>query len=543
MARITTESGDNILIDSLFNQHLITEEESSPLLVGISGQEDFGDQTLSSRLMLSGFTSSEIIGNLLTNINKLDFEQSLIWQDIADLASSLTLTWNIGQGLLKWYRVQGVCNFPTADNGGCSVMGFQTDDVKCAGALGRQYFVQNILATSPVDVCTQLQSSKLRWQIQSMKVYSRLADPTQPDLSNCNILSEVPFSSLPECLEVALQDNLLVKTKMSILAFDNLLSVVGSGTNSIFSFTGSGATLTGGVATITGSTSSISSYEYFASGSATIGGSAYHEYNNFIITAKVAAIVFYLEANLSSEDNMKITTPANSTVKTICGACTAMPSVLYSFNNLSSTSIFSQFLSTNTTTFPDYLPMHYSKRTACWSANYQTIGYGNIGLEQWNFVFSWSCLNKNAEEYSNPFWRFSILVNKNNHLYIQKSKIDIVFPSSSLCAGINNLNVDFSFYLNTITKYVNNSMVASPDDVVIYDEIGLFKSSWTNNPILNIRLSRNTSLNSIQKESLTPIIPVIGTGPTQLLIAPVVPTAPQLLIAPVVPTTPIIQQI
>ena len=156
------------------------------------------------------------------------------------------------------------------------------------------------------------------------------------------------------------------------------------------------------------------------------------------------------------------------------------------------------FLNKNNATVPDKLTMKYSRKTKMWSSNHQILGEGSYGTEKWNFVFSWNCLNyaETNDDYelnSSPYWKFSLFVNK-YYLDLNKdfdTKVHIVFPPDYLCNQIDNLNIDFSFSLNTITKYVRNDFVKVTEDVVINDGIGLFKTdSWKTNPLLDINLTQ-----------------------------------------------------
>jgi len=138
-------------------------------------------------------------------------------------------------------------------------------------------------------------------------------------------------------------------------------------------------------------------------------------------------------------------------------------------------------------------------------------GLGSYGSEKWSFSFGWGCMNKNVEDFSSPYWKLSIFLNR---LYQDinldfDTKINIVFPPEYLCDQINGFNFNLAFSLNTVSEYVKNDYVNITEDVVLNDNIGLFKSdSWKSNPLLDMVLSNNSTLPLLENKDLTPIFPV-----------------------------------
>jgi hypothetical protein len=145
-----------------------------------------------------------------------------------------------------------------------------------------------------------------------------------------------------------------------------------------------------------------------------------------------------------------------------------------------------------------------------WNGSYQFTGDGDFGKETWNFISMWSCLGEKAGEPSDAYWKYYLSINRKveSRNIDFDTKISIVFPPQELCRLIDNLFVDFSFRLNTITQYVENSFVNVNDYVIITDKINMFKDTdWTQNPWLSIKLSRNASTSLLQTIDLSPIIP------------------------------------
>jgi hypothetical protein len=142
------------------------------------------------------------------------------------------------------------------------------------------------------------------------------------------------------------------------------------------------------------------------------------------------------------------------------------------------------------------------------------IGTGdtNTGsLESWRFTFEWACLDQIAgSEYGSFSWKFSMLVVRKN----ESTGLDfdtramVVFPPDLVCSGIQNLGFDFSFSINTMTKFVSNDLDIVPTSVLLTDNIGLFKSrSFAKTPKFNIRLSKSDVLAVVQRQDIYPIFP------------------------------------
>jgi hypothetical protein len=461
-------------------------------------------------LQLSGISGGENFGSLILLPEYIYFDQSITWQTNAYVEKDLDIIYDVGQGILKWYRIQGACQ-PCAYNNGCESTGLQVFGTSClGGSTGYQFLIQNVLASNLKEVCQILQESKLNWQVCTIKVYSRPADPALSGPEDvCNTLLDVPFESLPECIPIYVQEKPFVKMRLKSYAIE-----------ANFDFESTGEITTGGAALITGSTGPSSSFDYVCGtypglllGSETTYTSSWDSVP--LIQMKLEASLSYVEAELNSKDDELVLSGLSSNIRTLCGTCTSMPSSLYAFHNLGDTVEITNFLNRNFVSLPDKFLMKYNKRTKMWTSNYQMIGDGDYGEEKWSFSFNWYCMDfayiENVEEdYVSPFWKFSIFVNR---FYLDQNldfdtKIHIVFPPDYLCDQIDNLTVNFPFSLNTTTKYVSNNFVEVTEDVVLADNIKLFSSnSWKSNPQLNITLSQDTNLLVSEKLDLTPTIP------------------------------------
>ena len=328
-----------------------------------------------------------------------------------------------------------------------------------------------------------------------MQVYS---NPAGPALDQCNRLIDVPFSSYPECLEISLHADVVVK-------FEFLDSVTLS-----LRYSGSGGVEVEGQVIPTGATS-LSSYSYTGSGVLYTGGSGEisSSWKELLeVEAGLDFYIDYIEAVPSIRPDNPALSGATGLVRTTCGACTSIPSILYFYGNLDRSYILSRFVSKNGISFPTYFPMYYNALLKSWIANYQVSGYGDSGAENWNFVFSWSCLNQRAEEYASPYWKYSIFVNRSGQSIDHDTRISITFPPQELCRLIDNLSIDFSFSLNVFTLYIDNAFIDVTDYIIFSDRIGLFKdANWSSDPWLDMRISRLASTSKFQTIDLSPIIP------------------------------------
>lgn len=510
---------------SIFNEQLFGDLSSGFLIhsQGIHSQEILGDSFLTSYLILNGFYD-ESFGNatflfehFLTSIETqedlneflvIDYFsllQGITWNVDQSIEISSSVFWDVGQGVQKWYRVQGCCLFTTAEGsgsgisgafypGGCEITNFESSDPKCIGAGGKQLFIQNILATSVRDVCRQLNQYNMKWKVCSIQVYSNPAGPAQ---DACNKLIDVPFSAYPECIEVSVED-----VSVDII-FNDYVSFS-------FKYKGSGDLYLLGNSLYSGGTP-LSAYNYIGSGLVQIGGTAF-ESSTWSDLRQVnidfSFEIIYIEPILSSKPAVSNISGSIELINTICGNCNSMPSIIYSYSNLNRSYSISRFFKRNSIEFPSYFTMYYNSLLKSWVSNYQFYGIGDFGEEKWNFVSSWSCLNQKAEEYSSPYWSYSIFINRSYGSVDLDTRLSVTFPPTELCRLIDNLSNNFSFNLNVRTFYVENSLIDTTDYVVMKDNLGIFKDeTWLSNPWFSVNLSRNVLLPGLRTIDLLPLIP------------------------------------
>lgn len=502
-------------------------------IFGIAGAEAFGSQSFESIIDLSGIAGAEGLGDL-TNYITYSYEPDggeveisgaaetaviyfynldIEWQVKTVLRIDKTFSWDVGIQEARWYRVQGCCKFPTAAGdgigagipGGCDVIGLETDDTSCAGALGKQQFIQNIVANGLSDLCQKLQDSRLRWEICSIKRFSRPADGrfVEPD-DDCNVLTEVPFCDIPACIEICLNTDAVIDMRMSVTA------------QTIMIYQGSGTVETGGAAeTSTDGTSGITNYLYTPDGGeVVISGSAETDLATYTVSMEMAVTVEDEEAVFNIEPETPEIPDITDTVSTGCGVCDAMPLLLNFTHNLSKAGVLVEFLQRNGLTIPDTLVMHYSSKLRAWVANYHLSGIGDDNLnsqEQWRMSFDWSCVNEFAgiSFGGSSYWKFSMLVRRYNTTVGTDfdTRMVVIFPPGDFCTGNQSFAFNFSFIVNTLTHYVDNDLV-SLNEIVLADNIGLFKSrSWVKNPLLRLRITKGQAAAPTQYQNIYPIFP------------------------------------
>lgn len=447
------------------------------------------------------------------------FDFSFVWQTNAKLEITKSFRWNTGMQPLRWYRILGCCKRPnstataTSDPnsnypGGCDIIGIQTDDEGCVGLT--QQFIHTLVGRNVADICNQLSESRLRWEVCSIKRWTRPADGRLvEDEDQCNILTEVPFQDIPECFPFAIQTDALVSMGMTTITIDTIFHYVSSG----------GETTTGGSADVNiigGPYPTTSIFAYVSDGGECLtGGNAETSSSwdsQLVTTAGITTSIEDVEVVFSAtESEISLDLPSQF-VTTAC--CPNMPLLLYCHHNIFNKSVLTSFAQRNGLELPSPIILHYSSRSDSWIGHYHMLGQGDDNLgrqESWRFTFEWACTRIIAgDDLGNSTWKFSMLVVRKN----EASGLDfdtramVVFPYDQICLPTQNLEFDFSFRLNTVTKFINNDSDIVPEIVLLTDNIGLFKSSfWTRTPNFNVRLSKSSLSKSVARQDISSIFP------------------------------------
>lgn len=449
----------------------------------------------------------------------LVFDQAYVFNVNAYLTVDQAYTFNIGRSPLRYYRVQGCCVYPTAAGsglpeqpfpGGCEVVGIETDDDQCTGALGKNQYVQNIIARDIQEVCEKLSRSKLRWQICSLKRWSRPADPRlRPEDDECNVLEEVPFADIPACLEFTLAIDSLTKIKATVELIQYFHDYDGSGTITMGG--DAPASITAG-----GTTPTVWNYSFVSSGGPIVmggtGATSSFE-TDYLITTIVTVSLPLEEPVFATTDALPEIPSNNDAIVTSCATCNALPINLFLTHNLTVPGLFYNFLQRNNLKIPQAIQMSYSPTQVAWIATlqYKGITEANSTLDNWRLVFEFACTDYISGEYTgNPVIKFSMTVNKKN-LTTNKSaetKFMMTLPPVGFCASVNNFRNTFNWLFNFPTQYVRNSANLTVQSLIYYDNIGMFSSKqWMMYPNLSFTILRDPVGPGNSFYDLSPIVP------------------------------------
>lgn len=199
------------------------------------GMEMSGEAVVRHTYIASGFSSSGNAINLegiAGSHQTLVFTEAIRWNVRATVSASQEIIWQTGKVPLRWYRITGCCRYPTEDGdgdftnegqpGGCDVIPFESTDDQCKGALGKNTFIQNIIAESVGDVCRILKELRWKWPICAMERFSRPAESQFiDDDDECNVLEPVEPCNAPECLEFCIDTDAVVNVGVKVELVDS----------------------------------------------------------------------------------------------------------------------------------------------------------------------------------------------------------------------------------------------------------------------------------------------------------------------------------
>lgn len=156
------------------------------------------------------------------------FSQEVKWNLRSYFEISKSVKWDVGDLPTRIFQVQGACRFPT-----CNDLPISTDDTQCAGALGKNQFIQTIFAKSLKGVCDFLIDSGWKWPIASIKKFNQTLDSLVVENGevppNCNELKSVEFCNIPECFEFCLQTDGISNLGMSFEVIESIYRFEASG--------------------------------------------------------------------------------------------------------------------------------------------------------------------------------------------------------------------------------------------------------------------------------------------------------------------------
>lgn len=429
------------------------------------------------------------------------------WDVRQKLTFAQKFTWDVGEQPLRWYRVQGVCQNPTArTGGGCSSLPFESNDSSCAGSMSKNSFFQNILARNLSEVCQYLSDVKWNWPISKIERWSRPADNRflDPD-DNCNKLENVDFSDVAECINFTVRTDNIVKMAMTVRVVENIMRYIASGGIEV-----------GGAAET--STNGTEGYDFFyhAEGGIEVGGAAetriiydtgYETNMGFTATIENLEMVY-------SDTDAPAFVSSERRVATSCGECDSMPQVLELSHNLELAAVFKDFCVRNSIEMPSVIPLHHSYRNDGWQGSLHYSGladYNQSQTESWRFVFEWGCVDAlGGQEFGTNIWKFSMSVLRKNLTTGEDfdTRLLIAFPPDQICADSTTIGFDFGFRLDTQKVFVKTDLDMVVDVRLLYDNIGMFRSAaWKKKPVLRFNVSENAEVNEYESQDIKSIFP------------------------------------
>lgn len=415
-----------------------------------------------------------------------------------------TFTWDVSLGVLRNWRVEGKCQ---PSNQPCPPT--YNPDSGCSAST--MQFMMNVQAHSLTDLCERLKARNWVAPIKKIQVWSQPVNKSDWTASvdpNCNSLTTVDFSTVPECLDFTVDQDLSVtgvvgasvffESYFTYQASGGLSSGGGIDSSSIVSshwtYTASGGLTFGESA----SYSSPQFHVYVASGSLSTGGAISEDFGLLSTSGSIASSILDLGIIFGSQAAEALV-PSTSQIEASCCTALNLPQILFVSHDLNRSEALTNFMRVNGFVLPPILSMMFSRTRNSWYTNMQFKGTSVDQIEQqiWNIIFEFGCLTENAIlGIPSDVWGFSILVRRKG---LSTGRIDITrlvleFEPTQICTAPGALKFDFTFNTNLLTT--SPSVVKT---VVFLDELSSFNGvSYRSNPNAAFEVSAAT--------------PVLGAG-------------------------------
>lgn len=377
------------------------------------------------------------------------YDFSTSWRILGPLEVDLTTSWNVGESAWHWYRVEGLCGTVNCDNLGMDYDG-------CS----RMTFVTTVSARNLSELCETLSNpianAPVRSKISSIRKYSRPMLRDQIISDDCNLLQDVEFCHVPECLDYCVEESApLLELKNLVFPHDQEPYEV--------------------VATIPESDQSDLAAQLDIP-------------DELVARASVSASAFglgYEYNDLATQADME----APSVSVSACG-CTGIGSSMPIGHSLNKSYAFSNFLKSNGISFPNNLNLLYKSFDTSWSSTTHL----SLGTYEWVVYFGLSCVD--------GLWRLSFSARGGS----KQTRLVVDIPPEVICAGrrpssmvevyfdriSDALSVDRAIQVRTPPRTPRWSASSAVEvfvggifvpHVVYYDELGLFNDSpWDYSP-------------------------------------------------------------
>jgi hypothetical protein len=191
-----------------------------------------------------------------------------------------------------------------------------------------------------------------------------------------------------------------------------------------------------------------------------------------------------------------------------CG-CVQLPLSLRYSQNLNRDNKLSQFLIKNNLTMPLKSSLEFNSINDSWQQNYHFVGksldYDGFD-ETWDIVFELACTDLIGGSFlGDNLWKWSVNIVKRNSIDDFNTRIIVAFPPNESCFTNNELN--FRINIDTSLNMVELDPDLTVSQLIIYDEIGLFKNkSWIDDPVFYTRISQARLDRTVQRINLDSVL-------------------------------------
>lgn len=387
------------------------------------------------------------------------------WRILGSFEVDLGTSWNTGGGVWYWYRVEGECG-PVE----CETFGVES------GSCNRMTFVTTVSARSISELCETLSSPNVnapaRIRALSIRRYSRpvFKDQIQPD--QCNVLEEMEFCQIPECLDYCPEES------APLMKFSNLVLPEPSDFELAVVAKGRG---------LLSASSDPSVLVASASVGASVSGLGYEQDDT--------AVVYDMEAP--------------SETVSACG-CEGAGLSLNLRHTLGRSSALSRFLKSNGLSLGDRAELRYRSFDTSWTSSTHLINPAG----GWTISFEMACRD--------GLWRFSLSAKDGR----KQTRLTVDLPPEIVCPT-GRMSMPMKVYFNSRKSSAERGVqVVTPartqrfaaefasevfvdgifvPTVVYYDELGLFVDSFWDYSPLSININP-TSKNPTTVMSLAGIV-------------------------------------
>lgn len=412
---------------------------------------------------------------------------------------SLDIRYQLGALVTYAYRVETECR-PLVQ----PLSPFTDESQKCEGRT-----IMTVFAKSVTDVCRQINASRYITKVNSIQKYTKpvysleeeyLIAKGEYDPRDVRYV-DVPFCEYAACADLCvdyvMEENaygtMYYNPPGSLILGGGSLNITGTGTAQQNVIIGNGSLGVSGYGVVLPGTSIQETYLYTGSGSVIINGNGSQTYPNFYIMLETASSNEFAEGFLAEQTVLVETTdslpvlgvPTLQGNETVCG-CRNIPLQLILNTNLTTSSIFTNFLNRNNLRFNPNLSATYNINTKEWIASYT---YSSIyDSEKWLIAINLNCNNDLDDFDLEPIWTLTFLfrqIQANNKVF--DTNLQVWIPASQLCSAGVNYRMSFNLAINVIanTCTINNNVVLP--NLFLNDGASLFKSvGWNTTQILTI---------------------------------------------------------